>query len=744
MARTARFLLYALVVWAPLPLGSNRPIFWVINAFVAILLLVLFIGGELAATHGREFNWRPAAWIEGILVVWAAWMVIQAVPFTPKALHHPIWSEVAGSVPDARGAISINPSTTWATIAEFVPIVFLGVVAMRLAVDRQRVRFLLSLIVATGVAVAVYGFIARSLRLDEVVWLDQAAYEGFLTGTFIGRSAAATYFAIGLACAAALIAARTDTLFREQLEGLQWTTKLTVAAKASAVPIVAFVVILAALFDTGSRGGVIAAAVGLICIAGLAVRKRRLPWRAVAGIAGVAAIVFVAAIFLAGNVLIQRLAGGIVDEDRRQVYRDTIAMIGDRPLLGQGAGTFVDAFPLFRTGSNIGQVWIRAHSSYLQGAAELGLPVFLLVMVAIGWALFLILRGTLERSSSTPAAMAAIGASAGAAVQSMVDFSIQIQAIGLTLVVLIGAGLGEVLAPRTMKRAAVDVPATPEPTSPPARRRETISLRVPTAAPVEPVSSAAPETASVGEGRRLYVFGDVHGRLDLLDGLRAAIARDRAASPAADTMVVGLGDFIDRGPSSRGVIEALATDFFDCRSVYLRGNHEQMLLDFLENPERYGLHWFRNGAAETFRSYASDAGALLAASPVDYRAVRDRLLAEMPASHVELIRGLPLSFDEGGYFFVHAGARPGIPLNMQREQDLLWIREGFSDRDVPFAKVIVHGHTPVDQPYLGRYRINLDTGAYFTNRLTCLVLEGATRRLLASWPQSPNPRTFEA
>jgi serine/threonine protein phosphatase 1 len=102
----------------------------------------------------------------------------------------------------------------------------------------------------------------------------------------------------------------------------------------------------------------------------------------------------------------------------------------------------------------------------------------------------------------------------------------------------------------------------------------------------------------------------------------------------------------------------------------------------------------------------------------------------MPPSHLEFLRGLPTFCEVGGYFFVHAGARPGVPLGAQKEEDLLWIREGFVDRDAPFEKLVVHGHTAVDQPYFGTYRINLDTGAYFTDRLSCLVVEGAERRLL--------------
>jgi serine/threonine protein phosphatase 1 len=362
-------------------------------------------------------------------------------------------------------------------------------------------------------------------------------------------------------------------------------------------------------------------------------------------------------------------------------------------------------------------------------------------------------KGVLRRVEPTPATLAALAAGAGLAVQSAIDFSVQIQAVAVTAVALLGAGLGEAVAQRRdAGRRDADRPvARPAPRPVPVvpSRFERVSVTIPTAgirATAQPSSGefqrvqvtiptreSAPSTnapaGTVPEGRRIYVFGDVHGRFDLVQRLRDAILRDRARSAPATVQVIGLGDFIDRGPDSMRVIEALTSDFFECDAAYIRGNHEQMLLDFLDDPEM-GSVWLRNGARETLRSYGVDLADAESATRVDYGKLRTAFRARLPRAHAAFLADLPLSFVVGGYFFVHAGARPGVPLDQQKSSDMLWIRDGFADRDEQFEKIVVHGHTPVDRPYLGEYRINLDTGAYLTNRLSCLVLESRERRIL--------------
>lgn len=245
---------------------------------------------------------------------------------------------------------------------------------------------------------------------------------------------------------------------------------------------------------------------------------------------------------------------------------------------------------------------------------------------------------------------------------------------------------------------------------------------------VEPETRPGPP-ATLPAGLRIYAFGDVHGRLDLVERLKAAIAADLAAAPVAEALVVGLGDLIDRGPASRGVVDLVSGPGWPTTLVALRGNHEETLLRFLDDPLRHGAFWLRYGGDATLASYGVDRRLLVGSRP-DYRAIRDAFVTTLPPAHLLFLQRLPLTHEAGDYFFVHAGAKHGRPLADQAADDLLWIREGFADRDHVFEKIVVHGHTPVDEPFLGRNRINLDTGAYLTGRLSCLVLEGDARRLI--------------
>lgn len=235
--------------------------------------------------------------------------------------------------------------------------------------------------------------------------------------------------------------------------------------------------------------------------------------------------------------------------------------------------------------------------------------------------------------------------------------------------------------------------------------------------------------ARVPDGVRVYAFGDVHGCDDLLRRLLPAITDDAKRGSIERMVLVGLGDYIDRGPNSRVCIELLLREAELWReTVFLRGNHEQTLLDFIENPERIAPMWFEFGGTEFMKSYGIDIGSRK--HEIDFRMVRGQLVRSVPLEHLRFVQRTLLHYEIGDYFFVHAGVRLNTPLSAQVAEDFLWIRNGFSDRDDPFEKVVVHGHTPVELPFLGRHRINLDTGAYATGRLTCIALEGASRRLI--------------
>lgn len=231
----------------------------------------------------------------------------------------------------------------------------------------------------------------------------------------------------------------------------------------------------------------------------------------------------------------------------------------------------------------------------------------------------------------------------------------------------------------------------------------------------------------VPAGLRIYAIGDIHGRADLLATTFERIDAERADVPIEKTIHVFLGDYVDRGPFSREVLNQLIARGSQFPSVFLKGNHESYLTEFPKNPEIFA-DWRHYGGLETLLSYGLTPSlvpdgrerAVLAAS----------LNRALPESHRDFLRHLKLSFTCGDFFFVHAGVRPGIPLARQREHDLLWIREDFLLNEERYEKLIVHGHTPVLTPDVRPNRINIDTGAYATGRLTCLVLERDQMRFM--------------
>jgi len=225
---------------------------------------------------------------------------------------------------------------------------------------------------------------------------------------------------------------------------------------------------------------------------------------------------------------------------------------------------------------------------------------------------------------------------------------------------------------------------------------------------------------------RIYTIADIHGRADLLRTLLRAIQKDADHHRDTTHLLITLGDYIDRGPDSREVLDLLSHHPLKGFSrQFLKGNHEFMLLNFLEDPEQ-GRLWFQNGGDATLLSYGIDADFSLPPDSNEEESpwvvLRDKLLKKLPANHLHFLKSLQPYYQIGEYFFVHGGIRPGIPFNQQAEEDLLWIRQEFLDYPKDFGKIVVHGHSIVKEPEVHHNRIALDTGAFYTGKLTCLVL----------------------
>ena len=240
--------------------------------------------------------------------------------------------------------------------------------------------------------------------------------------------------------------------------------------------------------------------------------------------------------------------------------------------------------------------------------------------------------------------------------------------------------------------------------------------------------TARTRVASAPTGSRAYAVGDVHGRLDLLEDLLHKLECDHLQRAPAKTYLVMLGDLIDRGPDSRGVLEYfVAHPLHWARVVHLKGNHEEYLLNILNGATERVPDWLAYGGMECLQSYGLSQGWVLNA-PFD--AIVERLSAVFPEAHRAFLEEMGDTFRFGGYLFVHAGIRPGVPISEQSVRDLRLIREGFLDDRTDHGVIVVHGHTIVDRPEEHPNRIALDTGAYKSDRLTALRLEGTERSFI--------------
>ena len=237
-------------------------------------------------------------------------------------------------------------------------------------------------------------------------------------------------------------------------------------------------------------------------------------------------------------------------------------------------------------------------------------------------------------------------------------------------------------------------------------------------------------SAAAPPGSRIYAIGDIHGRLDLLLELHELIADDAARSTAKRRVLVYIGDYIDRGPDSAGVLDLLLDrPLPGFEIVHLLGNHEDTLLQFPDDMT-VGPSWLTYGGVQTLASYLIDVPPGSWRDERELRRLQGEVRRRVPRRHVEFMRGLPLTHVEGDYLFVHAGIRPGVPLERQERDDLLWIRDEFLRSPEDHGKIVVHGHTISEAPDQQPNRIGIDTGAFHTNRLTCVVLDRAGRTFL--------------
>ncbi|MFM9937279.1 MAG: metallophosphoesterase [Novosphingobium sp.] len=231
----------------------------------------------------------------------------------------------------------------------------------------------------------------------------------------------------------------------------------------------------------------------------------------------------------------------------------------------------------------------------------------------------------------------------------------------------------------------------------------------------------------IPDGQRVYAIGDIHGRCDLLCRMIARIEADEAGRDVADTSVILLGDLVDRGPDSAGVIATVREWSKRRRVRILAGNHEEMFLGSFDREETL-RHFLRHGGKETLLSYPISEEDYTHATLEELRALMHRAI---PPEDIAFMQAMEDRIQIGDYLFVHAGIRPGVAIKDQRISDLRWIRGEFIEATAPRDFVVVHGHTITEAPDVLPLRIGLDTGAFASGQLSAIGLEGTARWLIS-------------
>lgn len=451
----SQFILWAFVLalaWLPFWFGSNSLDAWALNAALFPALAAAYhvrlavLGQSLPVS--LRLLWLPVL----LLSVLVVWIIVQCVPWTPETWHHPLWTMVGEAFGGAlRGAISVNPDATALAVIRLLTATTVFWLAVQLGHDRASARFCLYSLATIGAMYAAYGLIARILFPDMILWFEKLHYKDAVTSTFINRNSFATY--------AGLTWIVTAALFMREIEkagqGRTWKDRLETFITGTLGNglwlLLGSLVIILALLLTGSRAGITASLAGLLSLLAVAATQSRSNRVVIAGWALVALGLVAALIALFGEFYVDRLEMASRQfDDRLNAYAVTWRAILDRPWLGTGYGTFADIFPMYRDTTNrLGGVWDKAHNTYLEVFLGLGLAGgtclvgAIVVLVCQSWA------AARHSLGYTPASMAAVAASILVGLHALVDFSLQIQAVTLTYIALLGLGVSQYHVVRT-------------------------------------------------------------------------------------------------------------------------------------------------------------------------------------------------------------------------------------------------------------------------------------------------------
>jgi O-antigen ligase len=454
-----RTLLWAFIAglgWCPFLFGSNVLLAWGINAvvfpcLVAIYELSLLIRGERHPVAIRQIK-VPAALFAAVVL----WILFQNATWTPAWFHHPIWQMAADALDQPiDGSISVDRELTSLALLRLITAASVFWIALQLCRDASRADLLLWSIAAIICAYAAYALVAFWLMPGRVLWIENPFRGHFVTSTFISPDSFAAYAGIGLIAFCGVIVRLYRNEFTTVGGSIRFriATLIDVTGRKGVALLGGAVVILVALLLSGSRGGTAATAVGLLALGALTLRMRKQSSMAQRGVVIAFIGVLVGIAFLTyGDVLVGRITQlGFHDSNRLAVYVIAVRSILDAPLLGYGYGTFLDVFPMFRDHSVGTSVeWDKAHNTYLEVFQGLGLVVGGMLVASIVMLVVRCAKGALARQQNETIPCIAASAAFLVGAHSLVDFSLQIQAIGVTFMALLGAGVAQSESSRLM------------------------------------------------------------------------------------------------------------------------------------------------------------------------------------------------------------------------------------------------------------------------------------------------------
>lgn len=436
------------LAWTPFWFGSSTLLAWGINAIIFPGLVAVYECQLLLTWRRHPVGIRRIALPAALFAAVVVWIVIQNANWTPPTLHHPIWAMTAAAIErPLDGSISVNRDLTALALMRLLTAASVFWLALQFSRDAARANTLLLALAAICTAYCVYGLVAIRLTPGYVLWTENPYMRGFVTSTFYNRNNFATYGGIGLVllCGIIMRLYRHDLTVEDASRRFKIAAFIQTTGERGAIFIGAAFIAFVAMLQSGSRGAIIATTLGIFTLLVLMLgrsKTRVIDQRDVIVVGAVA----VAIVFLVyGDTLIGKVSQqGFNDESRLAIYRITLGSIQDSPLTGYGYGTFRDIFPMFRDRSVVpAGIWEMAHNTYLEIVQGLGVIFGAILIGAVGLLAFHCFKGAVSRKIGATVPAIAASVSLLLATNALVDFSLQIQAVTLTFMAILGAGVAQ-------------------------------------------------------------------------------------------------------------------------------------------------------------------------------------------------------------------------------------------------------------------------------------------------------------